>query len=182
MSREFVVEAADAIVRMKKDMRRRQLYGAVGAGFLTLFLLPFISGLALVIMAAAVIWLLMLEAHGTKLEGMLETVGAVDAREYFASSRDGLFVATPQWVFAEKARGLFPYQDARRTVASVDYDEAGHQLVLRVSVRSPVSKADAAPSEKTLQLAFPRGMSTTDAERITKRIALWAASGIERTV
>lgn len=183
MSHDFVAEAGNAIVRMKAETRKRQLIAA-GVGALgTLTLLYWCGGLGFVVMTGTVVALLYLDIYETKLERMLESVGSAETREFFVSSRDGLFVATQNGLFVEKIRRMMPYEDNRRTVLSVQYDAAGHQLVVRISVRHPaMSKVSAAPKEETLQLAFPRATTPQEAQRIAKRIAGWAAMGTEQTL
>lgn len=183
MSSDFVAEAGNAIVRMKAATRKQQLYTALGGALGTLTLLYWCGGLGFVVMAGTVVGLLWLEFYETKLEQMLETIGSAETREFFVSSRDGLFVATPGFVFVEKKRKLMPYEDKRRTISSVEYDAAGHQLVMRISVRHPaMSKADQPPKEERIEHAFPRSATPQDAQRVTKKVAHWASEGTERTL
>lgn len=183
MSSDFVAEAGSAIVRMKAQTRKRQLYVAVGGALGTISLLYWCGGLGFVVMIGAVVALLYLEFYGTKLEAAMETIGSDEGREFFVSSRDGLFVATQQLVFVEKVQRMFRYEDETRSVDKVEYDAAGHQLVLQISVRHPaMAKANVSPRQQRIEIAFPRSMNKAEGERVAKRVALWAESGTEQTL
>ena len=180
MTGDFVAEAGDAIVRMQAERRRRQLYTAIGGAVGTLALLYWCTGLGFVVMAGTVVGLLWLEFYGDRLEKALETVG--ESREFFVSSKDGLFLATPGFVFVEKMNKLFPYEDKRRSVAKVDYDASAHQLHFLIHVRHPAMEKGAAAKQERFSVACPRALSSKDAEALVKQIERWASASAERTL
>lgn len=181
MTGDFVTEATQAVARLHRKRRNRQLMYGGGLMLFALLLLISCGGgglgsLAFVFLVAGIGLALYLEWLGMRLESAVDTASEKVPKVHFVSSKDGLFFQTDTQFFVESREQFF---DGKWFGGPVSVSYLGELHAFRFQKRTAnagrTMTIDGPLDPRTVDVAVPRDMKPDAAVKLAQRLDGWGS-------